>query len=100
MFLFDLYFSEKKAYFFTILIPLLLLAVLTILNLNDFIKVISFGGAISGGIVGSMSVLMNYKAKKEKLGKPEYQIRMNKWIMGLIIAVFVIGILSLFIKGF
>lgn len=100
LFLFDLYISEKKTYYLSILIPLFLFVILTLTKLDSFIEIISIGGAISGGIIGSMAVIMNYKAKKEKIGSPQYQIKMNKWIMGFIIAIFVIGVLSLFIKGF
>ena len=100
LFLFDLCVPEKKAYYLSIFTPLILFVILTLTKLNSFIEIISIGGAISGGIIGSMAVIMNYKAKKKKLGAPEYQIKMNKWIMGLVIAIFVVGILSLFIKGF
>ena len=100
LFLFDLCMTEKKSYYLSIFTPLILFVILTLTKLNSFIEIISIGGAISGGIVGSMVVMMNYKAKKQKLGSPEYQIKMNKWIMGFIITIFVVGILSLFIKGF
>ncbi len=97
MYFYDLKFSKRKSYLITIITPLLIYILSNFFGLANFIIVISMGGVISGGIIGILSIWMNYKSKKIGKEIPPYSIPMNKIIAIIISAIFVLAmILQLF----
>ena len=64
-----------------------------ILGIKEFVHVIGFVGALSGGCMGIMVVLMHSRAKKLGKRKPEFVITGRKIVSVLLVAVFVAGIL-------
>jgi len=65
---------------------------------RSFIGVIGFVGAITGGIDGIIIMLMAKAAKHRGQRKPEYSIPINWWIIILLIALFILGIVYQFFK--
>jgi tyrosine-specific transport protein len=68
---------------------------LVFLQVNpSFISIISFTGAVLGGLEGILIILIWLKSKK--LGKltPQYTLTVSKFVIGLILIIFVFGIIS------
>lgn len=67
---------------------------LFVLGIDNFIKVISFAGAIGGGLDGIIIILMYRKADRERKGNrtPEYDITTGNFLECLIIAIFALGV--------
>lgn len=79
-------------------IPVLLITLGIILfKLVTFIQIISYAGAIGGGLGGILVVLMAIHAKKLGKRKPEYKIPINWLVAVLLIALFALGIAYQFI---
>ncbi len=93
---FDFNMSFKKSWFLGIIIPLLLFIPISLFNLAGFVKILSIGGAISGGLLG-ISILLAHEhlqaIKKPTERKPEYKINIPLMIKILFIVLFVVGIL-------
>lgn len=89
---YDLNLGDRWIFFLASFVPLVFFIILYILKLNNFIQIVGIGGVISGGLIGILSVIMNYKAKKTKGRKPEFSIYINKTIVIGLILIFVIGI--------
>ena len=64
-----------------------------VLGIKEFVHVIGFVGALSGGCMGIMVVLMHARAKKLGQRKPEFVIPERKIVSALLVAVFVAGML-------
>jgi len=90
-FKFDLKKSNKKAWLYTIFLPIILFIILNLSNKAEFTKVIGIGGAISGTITAILILLMAKQAKLKGDRKPEYEIPYSKIAVALIILIFVIG---------
>jgi tyrosine-specific transport protein len=90
---YDLNLGNKWIFFWTSLLPLFFFIILYFLELNNFIQIIGIGGVISGGLVGILAVIMNYKSKKQKGRKPEFSIYINKPIALALILIFIVGII-------
>jgi len=92
-------FKMKKitAWLLTISIPFLVFLLDRIVDVTNFIQLLGVTGAIAGGMVGIMIVIMFHKAKKLGNRKPEYKIRIH-WLLSIILlVVFVAGIIYQFI---
>ncbi|PIZ82934.1 hypothetical protein COX97_02345 [Candidatus Pacearchaeota archaeon CG_4_10_14_0_2_um_filter_05_32_18] len=96
MFKFDFNYSKAKTFILVSILPLLIFTILYYLDLLEFVGILGFAGVISAGVTGILIALMNLKAKKKGNRKPEYSMRINKLIVILIIAVFVLGVLAEF----
>jgi len=92
MYTFDLKMNKNLAWALTCSVPLILF----LLGLNNFISVLSFTGAIAGGLIGILIVLMFWQAKKFGQRTPEYSLKKNFWLSLLIIIVFSSGIAYVF----
>lgn len=83
--------TRKKAWLYTISIPIILFVILTLTKEAAFTKVLGVGGVISGGLTAILILFMIEKAKINGDVKPEYSMPYSKWLSWLIILVFIIG---------
>lgn len=67
-------------------------------DITNFMQALEVAGAVSGGIGSGLIVLMFWKAKKIGDRKPEYSLKKNSLIGGLLILVFVLGIIYEILK--
>jgi tyrosine-specific transport protein len=93
----DLKLKKVLAWFLACFIPFIAALIIIIFKLASFTKVISFTGAIVGGLTGILIILMVKKAKKFGNRKPEYNMKINWFISLLLIILFILGILYQFI---
>ena len=63
-----------------------------VIGIKEFVPVIGFVGALSGGCMGIMVVLMHSRAKKLGARKPEFQIPEWRIVSVLLLALFIGGI--------
>ncbi len=88
MFEYDYKFSKASSWTLTVIIPFLIVFIDSfIYDVASFITVLGIAGAITGGLMGILIVLMHRKAKKEGNRKPEYQIHDN-WMIGIVLIIF------------
>jgi amino acid permease len=88
MFRFDFKLGRFKGWLLCSLIPLALFLLVSFFKLASFIDILSFGGIVSGGMTGILILLMNLKAKKTGNRKPEYSVKINKFIIFLLSLIF------------
>lgn len=86
---YDYAISRSVSMLLTFAIPL----IIVIFNLTTFIAVLGITGAIAGGLDGILITLMYWKAKVFGDRKPEYSLSSYRWIGGLLIFLFILGIL-------
>lgn len=65
-------------------------------NFMGFVNVLSISGAVFGGIMAALIIIISYKAKHEGKRKPEFTIPMNKVIMYILLFILASGIATLF----
>ena len=97
IFNYDLKIKRIMSWVLTCLPVLFLTLIILIFNLASFIEIISFSGAIAGGIGGILIILMAMRAKKLGKRKPEYTIPIHWTIAGFLILLFIAGIIYQFI---
>lgn len=68
--------------------------ILLLLGANEFIRVLEFSGAISGGLAGILILLMFQEAKKKGKRKPAFSFKIPKILISLLYVVFALGMLS------
>ncbi len=86
---YDYAISRSVSMLLTFAIPLIII----VFNLTTFIAVLGITGAVAGGLDGILITLMYWKAKILGDRTPEYSLSSYKWIGGLLIFLFVLGIL-------
>jgi len=99
-FRFDFKTKFKSAWAFATIIPLILFTLITIFNLAGFVKILSIGGSVAGGVLGISILLMHHKLKKQKSKpkrKPEFQINIPLFLKILFILIFIAGIVYEFL---
>lgn len=96
---FDFGLSFKKAWLLVLGVPLLLFIPIQIFGLAGFVKVLSIGGSISGGLLGiSLLLIHSHLQRQKKLErKPEYMIRMPMIVKILFILLFIAGMVYEFL---
>lgn len=95
---FDFKLSQKKAWMLTAFLPLIFFFAIKIWNLADFVKILSLGGAISGGLISIAILLVHEHLRDKKLErKPEFRIRLPLMLKILFIILFLVGILYEFL---
>ncbi len=92
VFIFDLR-KRKFVFFWVSLFPLLIYLIVSFFNLANFVSIIGIGGAVSGGLTGILILLMAMKAKEEGDRKPEFSLRLNFIIVGVLSLLFIAGII-------
>ena len=65
---------------------------------NSFFKVLDVTGAIAGGIIGILIVMMIWRAKKYGNRKPEYSIKENRILDIIFVLMFLGGIVYEIVK--
>ena len=80
-------YDDQFIFIALIILPL----IIAVSGLTTFILIIGLSGVISGGVEGTLIVLMAMKAKKLGKRKPEYKIPINRIIATILIAIFVFG---------
>ncbi|MBI2004334.1 GerAB/ArcD/ProY family transporter [Candidatus Pacearchaeota archaeon] len=91
-FAYDLKYKKIKSWFLSSLIPIFIFLLIKISKYFTFTKILSIGGAISGGLVAILIFFMIKKAKEKKERKPEYSIFINWVVIILLSLIFVLGI--------
>ncbi|OGJ19830.1 hypothetical protein A3K73_05860 [Candidatus Pacearchaeota archaeon RBG_13_36_9] len=89
---FDLKYSKFKAWLLACFVPFLIFLVVYSFNLAGFVGIIGFTGAIFGTIDGVMVLLMVRRARKLGKRKPEYVIKLPTWIIWILMAFLVVGL--------
>jgi len=99
MFDFDFDSSKLRNFLFVSIFPLLLYIFVSFFSLFSFVRVLSIGGVVGGGITGILVLLMAKKAKKQGNRKPEYKVPLP-WIVIVILSLlFAAGIFFEFFFG-
>lgn len=80
----DFNISRKRAWLYTITLPLLIFIFLTLTGQLGFTKILGIGGVISGGLTGTLILLMVRRAKAKGKRRPEYSMPFSR-ILALII---------------
>jgi amino acid permease len=91
MFKLDYNKSNKKAWLYTISIPLIIYLFLSFIKSANFTKVLGIGGVISGGLMGILILLMIKNAKLKGDRKPEFSIPYSNIVAFIMIALLIIG---------
>ena len=92
MYSFDFGFNRQVSSSLTCFIAIVITIAIILINIeNAFLNIIGVSGAIAGGIIGILIVLMFHRAKKLGERKPEYSIPMSKMLGFLLIAMFLAG---------
>ncbi|MBU1135883.1 MAG: aromatic amino acid transport family protein [Nanoarchaeota archaeon] len=95
---FDFKFSFKKAWIFSSIFPLIFFLIIKFWNLGGFSKVLSWGGSISGGLLGiSILLIHEHLQDKKRERKPEIKIYIPLILKILFILIFISGILYEFL---
>ncbi|MBW2970405.1 amino acid permease [Candidatus Woesearchaeota archaeon] len=77
-----------QAWLLTMIVP----AVLISLGADSFIGALEVAGVFAGGIAGLTVILMHISARRKSERQPEYKIKTNWIIYGLLALLFVIGV--------
>ena len=83
--------SRKTAWLCTILIPAVAFIVLSLAKQATFIKVLSIGGVVSGGLTAILILFMAEKAKLKGEITPPYSMPHSKIFYWILIALFILG---------
>lgn len=95
---FDFSLSQKKAWLLATFLPLFFFLIIKIFNLADFVKILSLGGAISGGLLSISILLIHEHLRDKKLERrPEFRISLPVMLKILFVILFVVGILYEFL---
>src|SRR3989338_2459139 len=92
IFVYDLR-KRKLTFIFVSVIPLIVYIIVSTFNLAGFVKVLSIGGAISGGITGIMIFMTHLKAKKKGDRTPEFSVWNSKIFVLVLSLMLIAGIL-------
>jgi tyrosine-specific transport protein len=88
---YDLRWGKIPSRILPVLPPLVLFLILFLADVNSFIGVISFSGAVFGAII-SVFVILIYKRAKERGDKePGYKLNLSKAVMWGIMALLILG---------
>ena len=90
--IYDFKFKKINAWLLSSLIPIFIFLLVKMSKYFTFTKILSIGGAVSGGLVAVLIFLMVKKAKIKGNRKPEYKIPVNWFIIILLSLIFAAGI--------
>ncbi len=93
--MFDKRFKKRKAWFLASIIPIFIFIIIKLVAFEffSFTKILSIGGVVSGGLIGILVLLMIGKAKEEGDRNPEYSVPVNWFIAGILILIFLLGMI-------
>jgi tyrosine-specific transport protein len=93
MYHYDLGYDKTASWLISCLIPLLAFLVVYLFELVSFTQILGIGGAVAGGLLGILIMLMARKAKKTGERIPEYEIKLPPLVTLLIILFFIAGLI-------
>ena len=93
-FRFDERMKKGKAWFLTSIIPIFIFLFIRLFDYFSFIRILSIGGVVSGGLIAVSVLVMAKIAKKKGNRKPEYSIPINWFIIGFLSLIFILGVLK------
>lgn len=85
--------KKKNAWFVTSVIPIVIFFIIRIFDIS-FVKILSVGGVVSGGLVAISVLFMIKKAKESGDRKPEYSVPVNWFVVGILSLIFIAGIVA------
>ncbi|HKL24498.1 MAG TPA: aromatic amino acid transport family protein [Candidatus Nanoarchaeia archaeon] len=85
--------KKKTAWFKSAIIPIITFLLLEFFEFFSFTNVISVGGAVAGGLIVILVLIIHRKAHVQGNRIPEYQIYLGKILAILIAALFIAGII-------
>jgi len=85
MFKFDFNFSKISNFFLVSGIPLILYFFISFTGFLSFVKILSLGGVIGGGLTAILILFINKKAKRKGNRIPEYRIHLP-WIVIILLS--------------
>ncbi len=91
MFRLDFGKSRKKAWLYTILVPIAAFIILTLTKHAAFTKVLGIGGVISGGLTAILILAMSKEAKAKGEVTPPYSMPHSKIFYWILAALFILG---------
>jgi len=97
MFRFDFNLGRIKGWLLAVFVPLILFLLIYFYKLASFVQILSVSGIVSGGLAGILILLMNRKAKTMGNRKPEYSIKINWWIIGILSFIFIAAVVAEFV---
>ncbi len=93
-FIFDEHYRKKKSWILSSMLPIILFIIIQMFDFFSFTKILSIGGVVSGGLASILILLMVRNAKKKNERKPEYSIRINKFIIIVLSLIFILGTIA------
>lgn len=92
--------TKRKSWFLAAIFPIILFVLIQLVasEFLSFTRILSIGGVLSGGTIAIVSLLMVKKAKKHADRRPEYSIPINKFIVGALVLIFLVGVIIEIIK--
>ncbi len=93
MYHYDLGYSKTLSWLISSVIPLIAFLIVYSFNLVSFTEILGIGGAVAGGLLGVLIMLMARKAKQVGKRKPEYEIKLPPLVTLLIILFFIAGLI-------
>jgi len=94
---FDEKYSRWRAWFLSAVVPILIFLLTQAFDFFSFTRILSIGGVVSGGLTGILILFVLVKAKKKGDRKPEYSVYLNKWIIGFLSLIFILGLATEFL---
>jgi amino acid permease len=93
IFIYDLK-KKKLKFWFVSFVPLVVYFAVSFFDVAGFVAVLAVAGIVSGGLNGSLALLINLKAKKLGDRKPEYSMSISWIVVIVIILIFALGIVT------
>jgi len=87
---FDFGYTKLLAWFVTMSVP----TIIFMLGAKNFVEVMSFTGAVFGGLLGVIVIIMYLKITKKLEYSPRLNFKTPRWISYTILAIFVLGVLA------
>lgn len=91
-FMYDDHLKKKKAWFLAAIVPIAIFVLTRFFEFLSFVKILSIGGVVSGGLIAVSVLLMAKQAKLKGKKRAEYSIPINWWIIGVLSLIFIAGV--------
>ena len=97
LYIYDFKIKHDNAFALAFFPVFIIVITILLLNLADFVKIMSIIGGVAGGLAGILILLMLKKAKEHGDRKPEYSIPLNWFLIVLLGIIFIAGIVYQFV---
>ena len=91
---FDFGKTKIMSWFYTVIIPFIVFLILSLTKHTAFVRVLSIGGVVSGGLTATLILAMVKKAKESGDARPIYSMPYSKIISWILAAIFILGAIS------